>query len=140
MAWAWLFSGWTRIGLGEPEAANEQIARALRLSPLDPHRSSMYGAMASSYFFVERYDEALAWAERSVRERGGFLYMLAMVAASAAHVGDHDRAQTAVDRLRHDYPNMSISAMSMPGSVFPFHRPQDIARLADGLRKAGLAE
>src|SRR5262249_40850161 len=82
MAWAWLFSGWTRVFLGEPEAANEHIARAIRLSPLDPHRSSMFGAMASTYFYVGRYDEALVWAERSaraVRTDGGFLYIQALI-------------------------------------------------------------
>ena len=96
MAWAWLFSGWTRVFLGEPEAANEQLARAIRLSPLDPYRASMFGAMASTYFFVGRYDEALGWAERSassVRAEGGFLYIRAMMAASAALAGNAARAQ-----------------------------------------------
>jgi adenylate cyclase len=140
MAWAWLFSGWIGIWLGEPEAANDQIAHALRLSPLDPHRASMYAAIASTYFFVGRYDEALVWAERSVREHGGFLYITAMVAASAALAGNIDRAREALHTLRSDYPSMSISAISMPGSLFPFRRPEDIARLAEGLRKAGLPE
>src|SRR5262249_40261595 len=139
MAWAWLFSGWTRIWLGEPEAANEHIGRALRLRPLDAHPPSMYGAMASTYFFVGRYDEALVWAERSVRERGG-LYTMAIVAASAALAGNVDRAREALNKLHSDYPSMSISAIFTPGSVFPFRRPEDIARLAEGLRKAGLPD
>jgi tetratricopeptide (TPR) repeat protein len=143
MAWAWLFSGWTRVFLGEPEAANEQIARAIRLSPLDPHRASMFGAMASTFFFVGRYDEALTWAERSarsVRADGGFLYIKAMMAASAALAGNAARAQEALDVLRREYPDFSVSSLSRLGSVFPFRRPQDLARLAEGLRKAGVAD
>lgn len=31
----WHFSGWVRVYLGEPEAAIEHFARAMRLSPLD---------------------------------------------------------------------------------------------------------
>lgn len=129
--------------LGEPDAANEQIARAIRLSPLDPHRAGMFGGMASTYFFVGRYDEALAWAERSarsVRAEGGFLYIKAMVAASAALAGHAARAREALDMLRREYPDFSISSLSKPGSVFPFRRPEDLARLADGLRKAGIPE
>jgi tetratricopeptide (TPR) repeat protein len=36
-AWAWLFSGWVRVWLGEPEAAIDRVSRALRLNPTDPH-------------------------------------------------------------------------------------------------------
>src|SRR5262249_13841390 len=32
-AWAWLFSGWAKVWYGEPDAAIEQITRAMRLSP-----------------------------------------------------------------------------------------------------------
>jgi TolB-like protein/class 3 adenylate cyclase/Tfp pilus assembly protein PilF len=139
MAWAWLWSGWTRVWLGEPEVAREQIARALRLSPLDSHRSSMFAAMATTYFMVGRYDEALVWIERGIRERGGVLFSTVLVTASAALAGNLARAQETLEKLRGDYPNTTISALSLPGG-FPFRRPQDIARLAEGLRKAGLPE
>ena len=139
MAWAWLFSGWTRVWLGEPEAAHEDIARALRLSPLDPFRSSMFAAMSSSCFFVGRYDEALAWAERAMRAEGGFLYTT-LVAASAALAGNPTRARQAVERVRSDHPDVTISSIATPHSFFPLRRPQDIARFAEGLRKAGLPE
>ena len=36
LAEAWSFGGWVKIWLGEPEAAIERFARAMRLSPLDP--------------------------------------------------------------------------------------------------------
>ena len=36
LAWAWLFSGWIKVWLGEPEIAIEHFARAMRLSPQDP--------------------------------------------------------------------------------------------------------
>ena len=37
LASAWFFSGWSRIWRGEPDVAIEHIARAMRLSPPDPH-------------------------------------------------------------------------------------------------------
>jgi adenylate cyclase len=36
LAWAWLWSGWIRIWLGEPELALQRVERAMRLSPHDP--------------------------------------------------------------------------------------------------------
>ena len=36
LAWAWFFSGWVKVWLGEPEVAIEREARAMRLSPHDP--------------------------------------------------------------------------------------------------------
>src|SRR6185312_6343880 len=35
-AWAWLFSGWTKVWQGDPEHALDCIARAAALSPQDP--------------------------------------------------------------------------------------------------------
>src|SRR5262249_54657554 len=122
----------------QPEVAKEQVARALRLSPLDSHRSSMFAAMAAAHFMTGSYDEALAWMERAAREhRGGVLFSAVLVAASAALAGNIDRAREALDQLRSAYPDMTISKQSLS---FPFRRPQDIARLAEGLRKAGLPE
>ena len=137
MAWAWLWSAWTSVWLGESEAAKEQVARALRLSPLDSHRSSMFAAMAAAHFLVGSYDDALAWAERAARERRGFLFSGVLIAASAALAGNADRAREALDELRSTHPDLSVSKQSLS---FPFRRPQDIERLAEGLRKAGLPE
>ena len=41
LAWAWLFSGWVKVCLGEPEVAIEHVDRAMRLSPNDPHSFNM---------------------------------------------------------------------------------------------------
>jgi TolB-like protein/class 3 adenylate cyclase/Tfp pilus assembly protein PilF len=139
MAWAWLWSAWTSVWLGDSEAAKEQVARALRLSPLDSHRSSMLAAMAAAHFLAGNYDEALAWAERAGRERG-FLFSTVLLAADAALAGNLPRAQEAVHKLRSDRPDISISALFRPHNVFPFRRPQDVTRLVEGLRKAGLPE
>jgi Flp pilus assembly protein TadD len=54
----WLFSGWVKVWLGEPEVAIEQVARAMRLSPSDPHVFNMRAAAASAHFFAGRYAEA----------------------------------------------------------------------------------
>jgi hypothetical protein len=65
------------------------------------------------------------------------LFSGVLIAASAALAGNVDRARGALDELRSTDPNMSVSKQSLR---FPFRRPQDIERLAEGLRKAGLPE
>jgi TolB-like protein/class 3 adenylate cyclase/Tfp pilus assembly protein PilF len=138
MAWAWLFSGWTRIWLGQPDLALEHFARAIRLNPQDPYRSSMHAGMACGHFFNGRYEEALAWAELCVRgEQRGFANSISMVAASAALSGDLDRAREGLKKLAGLDPTMSISKLQ---SYFPLRRPEDTARYTEGLRKAGLPE
>jgi hypothetical protein len=46
-------SGWLRFGEGEPDLALEHVARAMRLSPLDPSMYRMHGAMAYAPFSRE---------------------------------------------------------------------------------------
>jgi len=55
---AWSFGGWVKLWLGEPEAAIERFARAIRLSPLDKLVAGMRAGTAHAHFFLGRYDEA----------------------------------------------------------------------------------
>jgi tetratricopeptide (TPR) repeat protein len=65
LAQAWMLSAWLRIWRGEPDLALEHVARAIRLSPLDPHVSSMQGATAYAHFLASRYGLVSSWAERT---------------------------------------------------------------------------
>ena len=49
-AWGWLVSGWIKGWVGEPEVAIEHAARAMRLSPADPHAFTMRTATACGAF------------------------------------------------------------------------------------------
>ena len=73
----WLFSGWVRIWLGEPEMAIEHFARAMRLSPLDPLIFVAQSGIAVAHFFAGRYDEASSWAEKALREQPELLPCIA---------------------------------------------------------------
>jgi TolB-like protein/Tfp pilus assembly protein PilF len=137
LAWAWLFSGWIKAALGEAELALQRLARARRLSPNDPHDFSVQAAMAFAQFIAGRYAEAFACAEEAMRERPGYIFAILIAAPSAALAGRLADAHKAVARLRQLQPTLRIS------NVFDLQylgRPEDIARWADGLRKAGLPE
>ncbi len=65
---AWFYGGWAKIWLGEPEAAIERLARAMRLNPLDPRMSGMRAGTARAHFFLGRYDEAASWAAMALQD------------------------------------------------------------------------
>jgi tetratricopeptide (TPR) repeat protein len=65
---AWLSSGLARLVTGEWETVIDHMARAMRLSPFDPILFLMQQGTATAYFFTGRYDEAAAWAAKSIAE------------------------------------------------------------------------
>ena len=100
LAWVWHFSALAKAFLGEPEAAIEQAARAMRLSPQDPQTFAMQMATAWGYFFLGRDDEASCWAEAALRQQPNFFVGACVAAAAAAHAGRTAEAGPALARLR----------------------------------------
>ncbi|HKF71035.1 MAG TPA: adenylate/guanylate cyclase domain-containing protein, partial [Stellaceae bacterium] len=137
LAEAWHFGGWVKIWLGEPDAAIERVARAMRLSPLDPLMPGMQSATANAHFIAGRYDEASSWAAMALREAPDLQPPLRVAAASNALAGRLEPAQKAVARLRQLHPALRVSNLR---DVLGPYRPEDIARYEEAMRKAGLPE
>jgi TolB-like protein/Tfp pilus assembly protein PilF len=138
LAVAWGSSGWVRVWLGQPELAIEHLARAMRLSPLDPIMPGFQTALAVAHFLAGHYDDASSWATRAGRMGPYFLRTaLILVAASQALSGQNEEAQKAVTRLRQLDPRVRLS--NLRGST-NIRGPEYFARLKEGLRKAGLPE
>jgi tetratricopeptide (TPR) repeat protein len=135
-AMAWNLSGWVKVWLCEPEAAIERVARAMRLSPLDPLAYNMQSAIAHAHFVAGRYDDAAAWAERAVRQQPPeYTSAIRILAASSALAGRQADAERAAGRLRQVDPTFRICDL---GDRTALRRPEDLARYAEALRKAGL--
>jgi TolB-like protein len=137
LAAAWHLSGWVKIYLGDPEAALEQFAHAMRLSPLDPFLFGMQHGMAAAHFLAGRYDEALPWVEKVLRDHPNHLPALRMSAACNAFAGRLADAQKAMARMRKIDPGFRAADVK---DVVPFRQPEDFARYAEGLRRAGLPD
>ncbi|QHO71383.1 hypothetical protein ACH79_00805 [Bradyrhizobium sp. CCBAU 051011] len=137
MAEALFFGGWAKIWLGEPEAAIERFARALRLSPLDPRVPRMRSGTAHALFFLGRYSEAASWAAMALRDNPDFPPGLRIAAASNAMADRLKQAHKAVARLRQLNPTLRVSILK--DMVGPY-RPEDLSRFEEGLGKAGLPE
>jgi tetratricopeptide (TPR) repeat protein len=138
LAEAWFCGGWVKNWLGEPEAAIERFARAMRLSPLDPWLTTMRSGTAHAHFFLGRYDEAASWAAMALQDNPDYQAGLRIAAASNAMAGRPEQAQEAVARLRQLNPVQRVS--SLKDVVGPYRRAEDLARYQEGLRQAGLPE
>jgi tetratricopeptide (TPR) repeat protein len=139
LALAWYTSGWLRVWLGKPDIAIEHLARAMRLSPLDPYIGRMKVATAHAHFFADRHDEASCWAVAALRESPDFHAALRIAAASNALAGHALDAAKAVARLRELDSALRLSNFR-DVVLGPYRRLEDIARYDEGLRKAGLPE
>ena len=137
LACVWRFSGLERVLLGEPEAALEHLACAMRLSPFDPSMFNMQAMTAYAHFFAGRYDEASSWAGQALRESPNYYPALRVAAAGNALAGRLENARKAMARLREVDPALRVSNL---GDLTPFRRPEDVARHEEGLRRAGLPE
>jgi TolB-like protein len=134
---AWIASGWARAFLGDTNDATAHLARAMRLSPLDPLMFLMQTVTALASFIAGQYSEAASWAARAIDERPNFLAALRLAAASNARCGRLNEAQSAIARAQHFDPNLRIS--NLRDRVGPY-RPADFARFSESLRMAGLPE
>jgi adenylate cyclase len=137
LAGAWYASGWIRLFLGESDVAIKHFAQAMRLSPLDPHSIGMQAGTAFAHLLASRFDEASLWAGKAMWEHTNYLTTLVIAAASNALAGRPAEAQKPMARLRELDPTLRVSNIK---DWAAFRRPEDLAKLEDGLRKAGLPE
>jgi TolB-like protein len=137
LAAAWFLGGFVKIMRGELDDAIERLAYAMRLSPLDSEMYRMQGGTALAHLFAGRFDEAIFWAEKALRDLPSFLIAVCIVAASHAFAGRMDEAQRAMRPLRRLDPALRLSNLK---DWLLFHRTEYLAALSNGLRRAGLPE
>ena len=137
LAWAWYFSGWVKVYLGDPEAAIADTSRAMRLSPHDIHIFNMQTVVAYAHLLSGRFNDAITWAEMALRGRSGHASALRVLAASSALSGRPEQARKAMTRLREVNPALRLSNVS---EYIPLRRAEDLHLLTEGLRQAGLPE
>jgi tetratricopeptide (TPR) repeat protein len=138
LAAAWHDSSWVRIWLGDPDLAIDHLARAMRLSPLDPDIVRMQAGTANAHFIAGRYDVASSWAGMALRDYPNAAFALRIAAASNALAGWLEQAEKALAQLRQLDPALRVS--NLRDRLGPYRRPEDLARYEEGLRKAGLPE
>jgi adenylate cyclase len=109
----------------------------MRVSPRDPRSYATLTAMANALFLADRNDEASTWATRAVREQPNYLAGQRVMMACHAAAGRIDQARQACAIAMQIDPTQRISGSR---SRAPFRRPQDIEKLAQAYRIAGMPE
>ena len=137
-AHAWVARGLVSYRLNRPDQAIEAFKRAMRLSPLDPVAYLMTGGLALAHVIAGRYEEAIEWADRSLRELPRFESALRNRVAACAHLGRIEEARDGLERLLELQSDLTIAkfkalyAVTLPPKVLDIY--------VEGYRKAGLPE
>jgi adenylate cyclase len=122
---------------GEPDSSIAALEEAIRLSPRDYLMVIWYTASAWSHLHAERFAEAMNCAKQAIEFNPNFPDSHATLAAAAAHLGQMNEAQAALEHFVRLLPGLTLGD---PRLIRPFRRPADRERFLSGLRKAGLLD
>jgi len=92
---------------------------------------------AWALFLAGRYAEAVSRAQAALRQQPDYLSALRIVAAGSALTDRLTDARKAIALLHELDPEFRISNIE---DRDPLRRPENLAKFAEGLRKAGLPE
>ncbi len=134
---AWLAGGMIRSMVGDPDAAIDHAERALRLSPLDISGWAAHGVLATAHLQEQRYEDAAAWAGKSVRQHKFNSPAYHVLAASCAQVGRMDEAHEAITRSLELDPDLTLTRFQ---EIYPVACYKNLDGCLDGLGKAGLPD
>jgi TolB-like protein/class 3 adenylate cyclase len=135
---AWRFGGAAYAMLGEHGKAIEYFERAMQLSPLADDTFEAYLGIALPCFFLGRYDQAVAWAERALRDRPRLARALTVKVAAVA-MRDH-RADELPDLVRQLLSMLPGVTTKTIGGRMSAYRAADREHFAKALRTAGIPE
>jgi TolB-like protein/Tfp pilus assembly protein PilF len=137
LASAWLSSSCLRLWIGKPDIVIAHSSQFERMSPLDPQMPLVESVGAFAHFFAGRYNDALSQIEEVLHENPDFHLALRVSCAANALAGRLEQAQQAAERLHRIDPKLRVSNLS---DLTPLRRPDDAAKYAEGMRRAGLPE
>ena len=121
---------------GQSEDAVNYFQKALGMSPHDPLIAVFYSGMGTAHYYAHRYDEAIEWSRKAIRERQGYTAAHRILCASLAMAGRTEDTEAAAATLRQLQPNISIAWMEQH---VPY-TPRAMPHFLDGMRKAGVPE
>ena len=119
--------------LGRPREAIELARYAVRLTPVYP--AEFPAILAAAYHDSGRFEEAAAAAEASLQLRQEDVDPLLILTASRVAQGRLDDAREVAAQVRRIEPDFDLAAF---GTTQPYRNEQDLERLLDRLRDAGL--
>jgi tetratricopeptide (TPR) repeat protein len=134
LAWAWGRSAWLHSYRGEFDAAVELFGRALSLNTEPTSRANILAGMGGAHFDAGRYEAAVFWLQRAMREQPAAAWANRTLSVSYARLGERTKALQSLDALRRFSPDLTIGQVV---AALPFG-PGYLDRLGEGLGALGL--
>jgi adenylate cyclase len=135
IAWGYLSEAYGFAG--RPEEALAAAERAQRGSPRDPERHVWFIGIMNAHFAAARYEEAAEAAEQAVLLQPNLYGGYAGLAYCLPYLGRIEEAKEAVRNLHRVMPRMTLKSTARNPM---FVRENDVARMLEALRLAGLPE
>ncbi len=121
---------------GRLDEAKEALGMAERLSPRDPILWASTVVHALACILSGDHEDALRWARKTIQNpRSKGYWPQAVLAASLAHLGQIEEAQSAVAAALEAMPDLSLAYLE---KTLPTKQPGGLEPYLEGLRKAGL--
>jgi len=130
-------AGWVNAHAGRPLAAIEHFHRAMRLSPVDPEKGIALSGIGMSYLMLERYEEALDWGEKALREMPNYGSSHRVVIGGLVGLGRLEEAKLAAGRLMAAFPTYTLT---LQRQINPWRDMAFAQRYLDALRVAGIPD
>jgi TolB-like protein len=130
-------AGIANLHCGTVERALALFHRAIRLGPNDPEAPISLTGIAHAHMVRGEYEDALAWAVRSLALNTRFDPTYWMLIAANAHLGRMDEAHRFLDELRAMAPRVTLASICA-GQAAKY--PDRLSAIFEGLRLAGLPE
>jgi adenylate cyclase len=133
--WAHTILGYFLYSAGRTEEAIPILEKAVSLSPIPVPRSLSHLGIA--YRKARRYEEAVAVCRQLIQIKPNYIYPHLTLAATYAEMEKMEEARAEVSEVLRINPKYTVRLV--PRS-FPWKDQDELDRLADSLRKAGLPE
>ncbi len=120
---------------GQPKKAILWLQKAMRLSPIYP--DYFLGELGRAYFLTGQYDKAIESLKQRLRRNPNSGEGQVLLVAAYGSVGRQKDAKAALAKFLQPRPAYTIRHYAK-GEFYK--NPEDLKRVLDGLRKAGLPE
>jgi tetratricopeptide (TPR) repeat protein len=137
-AHAWMMKGFIHACQNQPKPAFDALERAMRLSPLDPLGYFFAWCLGLVAFEEGQYEQAIEWADRSLRDEPTYLAAWRIKVAACGLLGKPAEAHQALTRMLELHPGLTTA--NYTAYALRFNAPEVVMTVAEGLRKAGLPE
>jgi DNA-binding SARP family transcriptional activator/tetratricopeptide (TPR) repeat protein len=137
LAIAWCFSGLACSYLGDHAEALRRMNIALRLAPSDPHGFFYDTALIMPHLLIGDLGSAIDAGRRAIEINPLFSSAYKGYLSALGLMGERQEVGVILRRLMKLEPTFSVRQAVTRS---PLSRPEDVARYAEGLRRAGLRE